>query len=234
MTLKRAELLLIVFLLALHCSGQKVSTPKKAATNNKALPRERPGAAFTCPEPEAKQSCNSYVELARAKDSGLPTKADDRYVCFRRNVDEFFVVGFGAPFFERSWNEKYKKMMIDPDATQEGSGFASTFKDGVDDSRVVPSLFFTGTWRPYDDGMFSATDINFEKIKTIDDPPSSVYINQNQLSITYNYKNSTDADVIYILTIQRSTGRFVESFQKKSDKIVFLQGTGRCIYQKAE
>lgn len=234
MTLKRAELFFIISVLALYCGGQKVSPPKKAVTKNEVLPHQHPGASFTCPEPEAKQSCNSYVEMAKAKDSALPSKTDNRYVCFRRNVDQFFVVAFATPFFLPTWNEKYKKTMVDPSATNEGSGFASTFKDGVEDSRSMPSLFFSGTWRPYDEGMFSATDLNFEKIKTTDEPLSSVYINYSQLSLTYNYQSSTNTDVIYSLTIQRSTGRFVESFQKKSEQTPFFEGTGRCIYQKAE
>lgn len=232
--MRQAAVVFLLVLLTVTSSSQTTNLQKKAALKKPAAKSATPRPVFTCPDPEAKQGCKSYEELARAKDSGLPGKFDERYVCFRKNADEFFVVAYSTPLFQPTWNEKYKKAIVDPSATSEGSGFASTYVNGVDDSHTMPAFFFEGTWRPYEDGLFSASKFNFEDIKTTDDPHSSMYINRGQLSITYRYQNALDAGVVYSLTIQRSTGRFVESFQKLSEKVPFLQSTGRCTYQKAE
>jgi len=167
--------------------------------------------------------------LLKARDTGLP---NDGYVCFRKNEDEFFVVWFSKPHFRRKWDSDLKQMVIDDEATAPGLGDASSYRDGVADSRVMPRMSFSGTWMPLgESGMFSSEKINGKK-KDEKDQTTGIFIDENQFSLTYKYQNSTDKTVEYNLTIQRSTGRFTESFREESQHVPFSEGAGRCIFRK--
>jgi hypothetical protein len=243
MKLNCAKLCLVVaFLGAVLCNGQSSNSSAKPAVRKtqqldharETQPEDHAVDAFVCPDSEAKLSCKSYEELVKAKDQSLPSVSDERYVCFRKSADEFFVIAFSAPRFEKIWNEKYKTVMTDPSATLDGTGYADSFKNGVESPQLLPSFFFTGTWRPYNDGIFSASALDFEAIDFKRDPHSALDINRSQFSVSYKYKNTTKQDVIYKLTIQRSTGRFIESFHNAIGQETLSQNTGRCVYQKAE
>ena len=51
---------------------------------------------------------------------------------------------------------------------------------------------------------------------------------------TDRFKNAVDKMIVYNLTIQRSTGRFIENFLEESQKTPFAERTGRCIRQQVE
>lgn len=241
MKLKAAAVCFLV--LVTTTSGAQTAHPTKKAALSK--PEARTAATtsapapvpvpFVCPDVEAKQSCNSYEELVRAKDGGLQDDNDDRYICFRKHTDEFFVLAVSPAQFEKTWNEKYRKMMVDPSATVDGAGYADSYKDGVENEHILPAFYFSGLWRPSfgDAVFFTATEFNFEKINE-KESPSTVSINSGQVSVTYKYQNPMKQDIVYTLTIQRSTGRFVEAYQKASEQIPFSQDTGRCVYQKPQ
>ena len=221
-----------VLVLALATATFGAQTPKrqKAILNE---PAATAAPAFVCPDSEAKPSCTSYTELVRAKDKGLKATGDDRFVCFKKNKDEFFVIVFPPPQLPLTYNEKFKKMMVEPSATSVGAGYSTTFKDGVENEQIMPSFFFSGKWREIFGPSFSADSFGIEETDTTHNG-STLTINESQFSATYKYKNLKNEDVIYSLTIQRSTGRFTESYQQTSEQFPSAQDTGRCIYQKAQ
>jgi hypothetical protein len=217
-----SSMLVAVIAAATICKGQ--SPPKK-------LVQKTPVAqsAFACPDAEAKPACRSYQELLKAKDKSLPDS--DAYICFRKNVDQFFVLGLGTPYFPKHWDEDSKRMVSDSTPI-EGFGYAQTYKDGVLDTATIPSFSFSGQWRwlqsfsesPY----FTSTEFNFE---SQDQSDTGVSIRATQVSVEFKYKNKLDKTIRYSLAIQRSTGRFAESFRVEEEKIPFSENTGYCVYR---
>jgi len=54
-------------------------------------------------------------------------------------------------------------------------------------------------------------------------------VSEVSLSRVFERQNQLDNEVNYRLVIQRSTGRFSESYQNVSDKVPFSQRNGRCV-----
>ena len=100
----------------------------------------------------------------------------------------------------------------------------------------MPSFDFWGSWRPFPDpGNFSADSVNLKEIDRETDTVTGVFINPSQISIQYKYENGMKESIVYTLTIQRSTGRFSESFLEEAKSgVPFLEHTGRCTYEKAQ
>lgn len=205
------------------CAGQ-APPPKKPAPARK-TPAEQP--SFVCPDAEAQQGCKSYQELLKAKDKSLP---DDAYFCFRKKEDEFFAVRFNRPYFTKRWDEESKQMV--PDETpHSGIGYAQTYKDGVLDSTKMPTFNFSGQWRSMqwsESGIFISDTLNFKK-QDENDHDVGVSIDETQINVVFKYQNPMDKTIRYTLTIQRSTGRFAESFRIEAEKIPFSESTGYCI-----
>jgi hypothetical protein len=146
--------ILVAIFIVTNCGSQATAQSKKLASKRSFTP-------FVCPDPEAKQSCASYKELLRAKDAGLPSAG---YVCFRKNVDEFFVFKLSEPYFHKHWDSKSKRMVIDDNSGVPAHGITSSYKDGILDSDAMPGMFFSGVWRMFQDQPFFYSDrINFER-----------------------------------------------------------------------
>lgn len=218
-------ILLAVLAMAGTCIAQTPGPAKSAAPKTKSAP-----PPFACPDPEAQKACKSYEELVRAKDIGLRSRAGG-CVCFRKDSDEFFEVSFRQPYFPKHWNAELKTMEVDPEATRVGYGSAHSYKDGVDTSGVMPSVIFSGTWHTFgESAYFNAEKINFTKID-VSDPDVGLTIDDSQFNLGWKYQNKFDKFVKYSLTIQRSTGRFTESFQEESEKVPFATNAGHCVYR---
>ena len=192
----------------------------------KALPRNQP---YVCPDEEAQQGCKSYQQLLKAKDKSLP---DNGYICFRKKADEFFSVAFNKPYFTKRWDEDSKQMVPD-DTPRSGFGHAQTYKDGVLDGTRMPTFNFSGQWRQFsmsESGIFISDQFNFKK-QDENDHDVGVSIEETQVVMQFKYQNTTDKTIHCSLTIQRSTGRFAETFRDTAEKYSFLETTGSCVYR---
>jgi hypothetical protein len=222
--MKTALGLLLLAALLTPCAGQTTKGQEKPA--RKASKPLSP--SFVCPDAESQKACKSYDELVKAKDDGMPSHG---YVCFRKNQDDLFVISFSKPVFGTRWDADSKKYVIDPQQKLYGFGSAQTYRDGVQDDSVMPSLAFSGTWATLAGSPFFVSDqINF-KPKDEKDKDVGVSIYDSQLIIVHKYQNKADKSMTYNLTIQRSTGRFSEYFQEESEKLPFIEGAGRCIFR---
>src|SRR5215831_2469039 len=222
------------FLIALLVStglSQTGRVRKKAPPKPQPTPQSTPQPLFVCPEPAFEQGCRSYRELVAGKGKRLPD--ENCYVCFRKGVDEFFVISFSTPIYPLVWNETLHKSVLDPQATAAGFGLIESYQDGVQKDTAPPSVEFSGTWKCYgrDPGFFSADEINHQP-KDPEDEISFVNINDAQFSTAYKYKSESDNSVVYSLTIQRLTGRFTESFRKETEQGPMIENAGRCVYRK--
>jgi hypothetical protein len=211
-----------------------VSAPQ---TEAKPKPKDRNPDSFVCPDPEAKKACASYEELKRANDPTLKeflSSSGRAFICFRKNVDEFFLIRFDWPTYlsQRHFDRDLKKMVINDDATQTGYVHTVTFDNGIDNSVRVPGFTFKGTWTYFDESLgasfFQGRNI-FEKSDE-DTSASPLSITNYQLEIDdYKYQNGENKTVHYNLTIQNSTGRYSESFRIEDEKIPFIDRPGRCL-----
>jgi len=218
---------LTAFILAANCIAQTASAPKKPATKSSSYA----AASFVCPDPEYEQACKSYEELLKARDAAVtPAAGNTRFVCFRKKTDEFFVIYFSTPIFSKKWDEQLQQLVVDPGATDQGFGAVHTFVDGVLEVSAAPSMSFTGKWIAgyYGGGSFVSNMINFKK-QDETNPESSVVIDDSQIAIQSTYKSKVETKVKYTLTIQRSTGRFSETFLRESEQIPFAENVGRCV-----
>jgi hypothetical protein len=77
---------------------------------------------------------------------------------------------------------------------------------------------------------FASHTINLKKLDN-NDPDEGVSIYPDQVNVGYKYTNRLEENVLYILTIQRSTGRFAESFRVEEEKVPFTENTGYCVYR---
>jgi len=181
---------------------------------------------FTCPDPDAGPACKSYSELLEAKDSGV---LEGAYACFRKQADQFFVIKFNEPYVRRVPDKNSNQLVIEPRQEQYGSGYFQTYDNGIAASDLMPNLVFSGSWREYLGSMhFASHDINLEP--TPEGQLAVVVIDDTQLNIVrYKYKSATGLETEYSLTIQRSTGRFTESY-RQGGEVPFLESTGRCVY----
>ncbi len=215
----KATFIVGVLIAGTVCAGQ--APPKKPAQNPRAAQ-----PSFVCPDEEARQGCKSYQELLKAKDKSLP---DDGYICFRKKEDEFFVVSFTTPFFtiKPHWDVESKKMVMDE--PQSVFGYAQTYKNGVLDSTTMPTFDFSGQWKQRISGSayFIPDKLNDEKQD--DKDHVDIYIDESQIIAQFKYQNPLDKTMHYTLTIQRSTGRFTESFRPESEKISFSEKIGYCV-----
>ena len=211
-----------VLLVPTICVGQ---VPQKKSAQK--TPAEH--STFICPDSEAQQACKSYQELVKAKDPSLPSS--DYYACFRKSVDEFFVVHFSKPYFPKHWDPESRQMVVDESAHSAGRGLAQTYANGVLDSSAPPSIFFSGQWQPLfsESGIFASDKINGAK-QDEKDTNVGISIDETQANVTYKYKNRFEKTIIYTLTIQRSTRRYTESFLVEADKLPFSQMGGYCAY----
>ncbi len=214
-------MIMLVFVLALF-----IGVSSAGQTPSKKPPRTARPATFTCPDTEARQACKSYEELLKANEAGL---SDAAYVCFRKNADEFFAISFLRPSFRKRWDADLKQLVLDGERTYPGYGSVWTYREGVQDPSMMPALSFSGTWIPYDEtGIFASEKVGFKK-QDENDPDVGVYIDASQFNAGYTYENKLGNKVRYSLTIQRSTGRFAESFQVETEKVPFREDAGYCI-----
>jgi hypothetical protein len=183
---------------------------------------------FHCPDTKAKQACDSFAELLKAKDSDIPASG---YACFRPEDDEFFVVEFTQPSFVWTIDPDTKKRTIPQGSKSIATGSMTSFRNGVTDSSVLPTFFFLGSWRPLwdNESVFASEQVNFQDAQAGE--LSTITITGSQLSVNdYPYTNRSDKKVEYNLTLQRSTGRFSENYKYVGDSVPFLEHSGRCVW----
>lgn len=216
----RTVTLLLSSLMLAFLQAPESQRDMPAATRKSTKKAQPTPSSFVCPDLEAKKACESYQELLKARDSGLPNES---YVCFRKTDDQFFVVGLDI-----SAASAYALSR-----ETEAFGLLSSYKDGVDNPSIQPNGGFSGKWKDFGWGpRFSAEPILDSNAQPIRDA-NWVTIDSEQIAVSYVYKNTLKEDIGYSLTIQRSTGRFSEEFRQGGVPIS-PAATGRCIYRKGK
>src|SRR6266851_6041451 len=119
---------------------------------------------------------------------------------------------FRIPYFKKHWDGEYKEMVLD-ETPIPGFGYTQAYVDGVLDSSRMPTFSFQGQWQPFSESSyyFASEKLNRKK-QDENDHDLGVSIDETQVNVVFKYESTMDKTIRYALTIQRSTGRFAESF----------------------
>ena len=145
------------------------------------------------------QSCRSFNEKIAGHDKTvLQSTSDDAYACFRPGDDVFFLISF-----HQATSEKGTVPVV---------GYHLYKKGVLDDFQVA-----YGKWTKQSDGSF-----DFEETKP---PPSeqAVFnahssITEGNVAVSYSFENMAGKKTGYSVKVQRSTLRFVETYQRPNQK----------------
>ena len=236
--------------------------------------------SIKCDDPESSKACKSFKQLMDAKDKDLtnmvlgdPGPGIDThrsYVCFRPNVDTFFIIQADEPkkgmlyryplgskflpsfaFLDREHpvSEETKKRWVDEHVDSMLYTFRSVgmsiyadgiFSDFVMDYgdwscvRGIDSLTCYGDTPTFEGGFawleaFNARNKN--SLAADDDPEHGhIEINEYVISLHYSFQNKLKSKTDYHLTIQRSTGRFHETFEVPG--MDTSEASGSCLIYK--
>jgi hypothetical protein len=238
--LRRALLwiLLVGVVLSFDLAAQKPAN--KTATPSPATQQPVPQKPMsTCPDTTYQKACDSYAELVKAGDESVRTHATSgglAYVCFRQGEDQFFIIELRGP---SNWSKNYvdangKVVPADDAESEEVLGLARGFVNGIRDNSMMPISLFRGRWSFPFDPSFSAQKLNNTDNATPGffadaNKTSGLLADSQQVEAFIRYPNRLDKKMDYRLVIQRSTGRFSESFTEEGKQIPFSENQGRCM-----
>jgi hypothetical protein len=195
----------------------------------------QPKPAFMCPDVHATKACASFLELRKAKDPAVLLERAEAVgmVCFRQNDDNFFVLFIKRGYIDDSATKRDAAGNVMIREWGNAYGRLTAFKEGVEDAdNTVPVNFFKGLWysfRTVPEAQYwnNNPDNDARYIAKAEDNDGVFVHVDSTIDISKTYKNVRDEDVDYHLSIQRSTGRFVESHTFKNQPAAST--TGRCI-----
>jgi hypothetical protein len=196
---------------------------------------------FKCP-PNSKRACDSFSELRRAGDAAV-FPAADRFgiVCFRPYEDNFFTVT--VTHGRLNSNALGKNTDMNGNVLRrewvDASGRLTAFKSGVADADdTVPISHFVGAWHTLEEAIPRIDSAKLEvfpnagavfvaRSEDEGNAGARVDVDVSSVSISKVFKSTAGADVDYALSIQLSTGRFVERHSVHTGRTV--ESLGRCM-----
>lgn len=164
-----------------------------------------------CPDRQSSRACKSFQELIAAKDEDLvsaipPKRAGHAYICFRQKEDVFFVLWYSDPE-DTHWEKASTSF------TQFGAVELQRFKHGVYE-HGAESAYASGLWRKVSETtslspIFEGKSISEGSPK---DDQGSIEIEGGTIAISHLFEDPERGLTHYKFLLQRSTGRFVETF----------------------
>jgi hypothetical protein len=187
----------------------------------KGLKRWEKARTMGCPDPDAAAACHSFGESLAANDVDLmddfATK-DHVYICFRTKEDVFLTLWFSEPV-QLAWQRDAQKSAF----TQISGVGLALYKNGIWDGDEVTAL---GRWETFDPESYATFYGKFESSVS----KGEVHIDHTAVTVQESYQNKADSETTHTFTLQRSTGRFTETYQWESlGKTQRKEYSGRCL-----
>lgn len=220
---------------AAFAQASKSAQPPKAGRTPKSAPSPKP--LIVCP-PQSKAACDSFLELWNAGDEDVRRDHEDfGLVCFRQNEDSFFVMLIRSGYIDFDSVKKDSEGNPYIREWPRARGTLESFKDGVSfaDTTIPDSLInFNGTWHSFETVSAKTNVVGWTKrpddaefyAKPEDNRGAGVMVTSTSVNLSATYKSISEKDVSYDLTVQRSTGRFIEIHT--IDKVP-TRALGRCV-----
>jgi hypothetical protein len=214
-----ASLLLIVCVSQVHAQNPPQAIPVQSA------PSQVPPNCTTLFG--GYQSCRSYMELVDNQDPevlGMISGDKRAFVCFREDEDTFVLVSWLMPMKSGFWPSKILDGAAPPDEVRSAGAAAYVdYRGGVE--QVLNCHLWRGFWTAQskalvDQASFSAATKDRAEWANVD---------SSQAKLVFTYKNSLRALTMYSITINLSTGRFLEEF---SSGEITAEQRGHCLANK--
>jgi hypothetical protein len=231
--------LCLVFVFSLLAAGAAAGQSTKAKAPNAQKASKPTEPTFTCPDPLATEACKYFEELYAAHDNSVGREWDStglEYACFRQGSDQFFTVHLSGPGRLAGMRGFSQKGQLAQELTPIGLGRMSAFAHGVEDMSITPFLFFSGNWKglqgwPLRNWTFEGTTDDMSKEVPPGPLVDGIALDPEQFNVSWHYRNSSGKEVEYHLVIQRSTGRFTETWTENPSEplaVPFSANHGRC------
>ena len=195
------------------------------------LSREKKAHVAHCTDPDATVACHSFQELLAAKDADLMddfATRTDVYVCFRPKEDAFFELWFNTPG-EGAWMEGGHDSGV---FTQSKGAELALYEGGIYDEDQ--SVDVVGEWSSFGKepgyATFEGCHNGRARCQSEEDQgKGKIYVNQTHIIVSDSFKNKTGEETNHTFTVQRSTGRFTETYEFKIGKAQQIKYSGRCL-----
>jgi hypothetical protein len=194
----------------------------------------------SCSATDTQIACDSFQGLIRASDPDLLdlfARLEHAYVCFRPHEDTFFTIWFAEPS-EWNWRrpdaEDQKLFKLRPDALMQfGDLGVSYYKQGIQDKDAELSGASIWSYLPL---IPNVTPSSLARLATSSDAKlerlngqPTIQLDGTRINVSESYKNKKDEDIEHTLLVQRSTGRFMETYNEKSSGRTILSYPGQCV-----
>jgi hypothetical protein len=174
-----------------------------------------------CPDSDANVACHSFQELLVAKDADLmgTLRCCQTFICFRPKEDVFLLLRGSEPE-EGLWekNEKFAAF------TYMSAIELLRFKNGIFD-HGGESAFARGQWRSSDKtpgtASFTGESISEGNSK------GQIDVEGATVTVSHSFENRNGSNTLYSFKLQKSTGRFTETFA--APNFPDNQVAGRCL-----
>jgi hypothetical protein len=162
--------------------------------------------------------CASFNEMLAAKDADLISEISPpnrSFVCLRKAEDTFIVVSFKPP--------EASDFLKTASGSYAASGRVrySRFEKGI--LSRYKRVF--GEWFKYSNDQADPPTFTSRTLPKLN-VAESADIDNSEVNVSYSYKNVSNEDVFYSLTIRISTRRFNESFSSKG--ALPIENAGYC------
>lgn len=182
--------------------------------------------AAGCPNADSSAACQSLKTLLSGGDSDLiydfATK-EHIYVCLHPHQDSLVVVSIPEPStngWRKPTAEERKLMnLIDGTLIQLGGPDAQYYDDGQ--SNQNNEISEVGYWTYFPSTFSGASDAEFNGKK--------IKVDAEHLTATEQYKAKSEKQVDHVLNLQRSNGRFKETYTETVSGREVLNYSGRCL-----
>lgn len=189
-----------------------------------------------CSATDTQVACDSFQGLIRASDPDLLdlfARLEHAYVCFRPHEDIFFTIWFMEPS-EWLWSkadegERKAFSLQNGMLTQIAGPGVYYYNKGVRDENADISEIGVWSYLPLTSDI---TPSSLARLATSNDAKfngKTFQIDGTRISVSESYKNSNGKEIKHTLVVQRSTGRFAESYDEDPSGHTVLTYSGQCL-----
>jgi hypothetical protein len=192
--------------------------------------------AVGCHDAETSVACHSFQQLNEAADPDLLdllARMEHVYVCFSSREDVFFALWFPEPS-EWHWgkaNADDQKVFGIPLGALIQFGFPGVYYYDKGVSNTVEAISDIGVWS-YLPQSTDTSPARLALVATSNDAKfvGSVFrIDGTSVALAESYKNNANHLIKHTMSLQRSTGRFVETYAEEPSGHTILNYSGQCM-----
>jgi len=189
-----------------------------------------------CPDSEAAVACHSFQELLGAADPDLMdifARLEHVYVCFRPQEDVFFALWFSEPsewhWYKANVNDQKVFGLQSGALMQMAAPGVYYYDKGVQDENAHISEYGVWSYLPLTSDLTPSSLARLASSSDAKFRGKTFQIDGTRVEAYENYKNKDDKEIKHTLAVQRSTGRFTETYKEEPSGHTVLSYSGNCL-----